>query len=715
MNKRIYFAIMLYSFFLLVVACGKEDKKVVQKDAYADSYHMEEIVLKEKESLVEGEYRKMKCIGEKYYILSDYGKKGELLVLNQKAELTASIVFEKEEETRAEDFYIAGQGQSFHVISAQAEEEKNKVYLDEYDAQGKVLCHSQIAEAESADWIAVEKGCLFYDYHAKVFTMYDKDGKKLWEKGAGEYWQDGMVEGGDGSIYVMVYGENHGIRRFWKINPLNGKTEKEYETGFQFSEIMQLSCGENDQEILLCNDKEGVFDYDFEKQEAKKLIDWTGSGMDVLDCGSLCVFSEGEFLCLCREQGSGQNNSDHGRGLWKLKLGEKTEKNTLVVGVNGVSERLAEAVSKFNREHSQVMLELRDYFQYEDAQKQLMLDLTTGNSPDIFDVSLMNTENLIEKGALADLYPFMEADDEMKPEKFQKHILELLERDGKLYVLPEEFHLHYLVCSRKWISGKDISEATALKKGLSLHIMEEIWEEHPGKRIMMVPNNQISFLNYILSAGKLERFLESDEMERELTELLAFAKKLPSMEERELVDDEEKAIREGEVLFQEVWCFDPLYETECYRKNYGKNGYYLFGYPCTQGSGIWTGYGNGGQAPCFGISSSCKDMEMAWQFVRSFYTLESQEDVLGIPIRNDAFEKLLNTKNGDFSLTKKEKESWRKLINAMEYYELPGSSQKELIAAVAEEAVCYFSEEKTLEKCVEQIKSRIRLYVSEQN
>lgn len=106
---------------------------------------------------------------------------------------------------------------------------------------------------------------------------------------------------------------------------------------------------------------------------------------------------------------------------------------------------------------------------------------------------------------------------------------------------------------------------------------------------------------------------------------------------------------------------------------------------------------------------------MAWQFVRSFYTLESQEDVLGIPIRNDAFEKLLNTKNGDFSLTKKEKESWRKLINAMEYYELPGSSQKELIAAVAEEAVCYFSEEKTLEECVEQIKSRIRLYVSEQN
>lgn len=117
MNKRVYFAIMLCSFFLLAVACGKEDKKVVQKDEYADSYHMEEIVLKEKESMEEGEYRKMKCIGEKYYILSDYGKKGELLVLDQKAELTESIVFNKKEETRAEDFYIAGQGQSSYALT----------------------------------------------------------------------------------------------------------------------------------------------------------------------------------------------------------------------------------------------------------------------------------------------------------------------------------------------------------------------------------------------------------------------------------------------------------------------------------------------------------------------------------------------------------------------------------------------------------------------
>lgn len=714
MNKRVFFVIILSSFFLLLAACGKEDKKTVQKDAYADSYDIEEIVLKDKESLAGGEYRKMKCIGEKYYILSDDGKKGELLVLDQKAGLTESIVFNKEEKTRAEDFYIAGQGQPFHVISVQVEEEKNKVYLDEYDAQGNVLCHSQIAEAESADWIAVEKGCLLYDYHAKVFTMYDKNGKKLWEKRAGEYWQDGMVEGRDGSIYVMVYGENHSTRGFWKINPLNGKTEKEYETGFQFSEIIRLSCGENDQEILLYNDKEGVFCYNFEKQEAKKLVDWAGNGMDVLDCGSLCVFSGGGFLCLCRKQGSGQSNPDHGQGLQKLMPGEKTEKNTLVVGVNGVSEQLTEAVSKFNREHPQVMLELRDYFQYEDAQKQLMLDLTTGNSPDIFDVSRINTENLIEKGALEDLYPFMEADDEMKPEKFQEHILELLERDGKLYVLPEGFYLHYLVCGRKRISEKDISEAAAFKKGLPLHIMEQVWEESSGKRIMLAYSDQISFLNHILSAGKLERFLGSDEMEKELKELLEFAKKLPTIEEKESIDDEEKAIREGEVMFQEAWCFSPLYETECYRKNYGKNGYYLFGYPCTQGSGIWTGYGNGGQAPCFGISSSCKDMEMAWQFMRSFYTLESQEDTVGIPIRKDAFEKLLDKKNGDFSLTKKEKESWRRLINAMEYYELPGSSQNGLTKAVVEEAMSYFSEEKTLEECIEQIKSRIRLYVSEQ-
>lgn len=70
------------------------------------------------------------------------------------------------------------------------------------------------------------------------------------------------------------------------------------------------------------------------------------------------------------------------------------------------------------------------------------LDIATGNVPDILDVSHgISTEQFIKKGLLADLYPLMEKDEEIKKEKFVPSVLRTLENDGKLYYMPVSFSI----------------------------------------------------------------------------------------------------------------------------------------------------------------------------------------------------------------------------------------------------------------------------------
>ena len=99
---------------------------------------------------------------------------------------------------------------------------------------------------------------------------------------------------------------------------------------------------------------------------------------------------------------------------------------------------LINRVLSFNRSHDDVRIAFRDYSMYNTdfdqsvGLKYLLEDILNGNAPDIIPVSELPYRQLAFRGLLEDLYPFLDADSELKREDFFPNVLYALECGGGL-------------------------------------------------------------------------------------------------------------------------------------------------------------------------------------------------------------------------------------------------------------------------------------------
>lgn len=718
MKKNVWIIIV---FFLAIVMAGcgaktekrkqTEEKKQIEEKKVS-TYQTKPISLGSSSKAEKLQrYEKMKYIQETYYILSNKEKSAELLILNKDGNLINTIAFEKEKKTKAKDFCILENGE-FCVLFAQSELESVVWYYNRYDETGNCLNHQEFGEYSIfAVWIAAGKECFLYDYDNKKFVLYGEDGKPVWEKTAGNLMFDTMMYGQDEYLYIITYG-NNALRTILKVDSKTGKTEKELETDFTFTQVPELSWGENENEIYFCDEKKGLYCYNLEEKQSKQLIDWIESGIQLSGCNSICIWKNG-FLCL-------SNQGEENGGLYEIVSGEEKEKLVLTIGTYyHIDYYTSEIVTKFNQEHEDIQLKIRDYSKYEEPTTQLQLDIASGDCPDILEASMIRSENLLKKGILIDLYSFMEEDKEMQPEQFVDSVLKTLEYDKGLYVLPMSFELQYFVFDKRLLS-KEERKDDFLEKGISMELLERLSKKYSKKTVFQESyHNQISFLCHILAAGKIERFFSSEEMEEQFSKLLEFSKGLPKESLNQGLSDQEQ-VQKGNVLFWErEHVTSPLDETILYKTCYKKENYIFSAYPCMEKSGAIIGRLHGDGGACYGISASCKDKEAAWEFIRSFFTEEKQEELMvSLPIRKEALEKKLKEKqdiNGkEVSMTKKERKRYLELINSAEYFSIFSGIQYDLENIVREEAAAYFADEKSLEETVALIKNRVNLYVNEQ-
>lgn len=66
-----------------------------------------------------------------------------------------------------------------------------------------------------------------------------------------------------------------------------------------------------------------------------------------------------------------------------------------------------------------------------------------------------NYQILQNKGAFVDLYSFMENDPEVNTDTLDTHVLEVNEIDGKLYTLPDFYHINTLQGESKYVGTKE--------------------------------------------------------------------------------------------------------------------------------------------------------------------------------------------------------------------------------------------------------------------
>jgi ABC-type glycerol-3-phosphate transport system substrate-binding protein len=122
-----------------------------------------------------------------------------------------------------------------------------------------------------------------------------------------------------------------------------------------------------------------------------------------------------------------------------------------------------------------------------------------------------------------------------------------------------------------------------------------------------------------------------------------------------------------------------------------------------------------------GISSASKYKDGAWSFVRSFLTEDHQESCELLPIHKGAFSAVMQAaidgksawtsfyENG--KVTAADVKMTESLISGASY---AVSDSQTLEEVVLEEALGYFSGDKTAQEAAEKIQSRASLYVNEQ-
>ncbi len=439
----------------------------------------------------------------------------------------------------------------------------------------------------------------------------------------------------------------------------------------------------------------------------------------------------------------------------KKKYSDAKQKEKLTLATVYLSMDIKREILKFNKTNDDYRIEVLDYSSYEDSDKQMNLDIAAGKIPDIIDVAYMPKELYIRKGFLADLYPLMEKDGEIKKEDFIDTVRTTIEHDGKLYYLPVLFRIHAFAGSKKLFGSME---------GWSYEDMEKMYNAMPEGSSFMYNMTSEWFVENMLNA-QMENFINYDTKEvklnsEEFVNMIEFSENFKDNELDTSSDDSYitsssgyggdvtiscndasyELIKKGNVLLKsmEMYDFSDIQINEKLYKDQG--GYNIISYPSSDKNNKVAISSSGNS---FAISEKCENKEGAWKFLQRLYTYEFQKggiELSGFPIRQDAMDKKMeyamaakpytdddgtkvvpvtnySYKFGDFKITlkpytKEQMDIFRSVLGRIGA-EIDFINYNEISEIIKEETKAVYSGDKTAKEAADIIQSRVSIYVNE--
>jgi ABC-type glycerol-3-phosphate transport system substrate-binding protein len=632
-----------------------------------------------------------------------------------------------------------------YVYNEKTGEDKQTYYLHTFNEKGKITDTVELdkkvsTSGEDEEGFYIDKSntfiaqdTLYIASDKKIYTFSVKDGKK------GEtYKNDSYIEAffrtDDGKMYISDYSDDKtGVKEF---DPETGNFGSLIDFGDYSIYNMDIQDGEGN--VVYINDSGKVYSFDLSTGTIKEEFSWINSDIDGDSVSAYYPMEEGKILVVT----SSYDESESGSvvelvTLNKMKASEVTEKKTLRLYCGYLDYSVKNKILSYNKKNENYRIEVKDYSSYEDASKQLNLDLTSGDIPDILDVSYgLSLETLVKKGILTDLYSFMEKDDDVKKENFLPSILSTLEIDGKLYAMGNSFNVIGLLGGKKIVGDRE---------GWTVDEMIEAYEAMPeGSEFMQYESRQ-GFLQEIIYY-QLDNYIDwtngtvsfdSDDF----VKLLDFSMNFPDQEsmDYENMKSMPTLVKQGKLFLNTLNLWGAEY-IELYTKLYKKQGgFSVLAYPSEDKSNKLVMNMDGTE---LAITEQCEDKDGAWDFVREFYTYDYQNknDYGSFPTRKDVFEKRLERAmateeytdddgtevspiSGGYGyddyevefgpLSEEEAEIIRDMVDRIGYCATYSSYSSDVQDIVTEEAEAFFKGDKTAKEVADIIQSRVNIYVSE--
>ena len=747
MKKEIVKIVCVMLWLLLglqITGCGRQTENTTTKKEYVYVPEYQKIELQEgmEQAIIKGDMIYFQT-GQYDETVGSYVQMLGTLRIGESAPKLS--VLELEPDVNLNGMCINESGNMLSVVTQYGYDEieqmpvMSKIELCEFDLEGKKVSGIDLlGELGDEGEIYLQgletdaEGNLYLGCEQKVWVL-DKSGKLLCKlELAG--WMQNMFSAKDGRIMVVYYGEER-----LEVHPLEWQEQK---VGEALDELIVTDYGNYmftkglDTDVLYSVDN-NIYTFNFKEKEPELLLSWIDCDIDPDQVRAFGALEDGRLLAATSSWG--ENGSEVELiYLTRKKGSEVPEKKILTLGTLSLDYEVRRRVIDFNKTNQEYRIEIKEYLSdysmegYADAIKQMNTEIISGNCPDIIDVTDLNMQKYITRGVLEDLYPYMDADEEMSREDYLDNILRAYETEGKLYALPPSFYIDTIIGKQA-----DFGERQSITLDELMEIAKNVPEdmelyEYATKDNILMWNTMMNMDYYVdWQTGQCsfedEEFIKALQFANSFKRDYTFNEDMPSTPTR---------LRENKLLMMNV-SISSVQEYQMYVAMFGEPVSFI-GYPTSKGNGSLINE-NG---VMLAMSSKSAYKDGVWQFIRSELTREAQEDIpeggtFGFPVMKSALEKQFamdmeesyyEDENGNkieqpktswgyddfnveiYAATEEEIEGIRELIGSVDtLYQY----DETMNGIIMEEAGAFFEGQKTAEAVADIIQSRIYIYVNE--
>lgn len=600
--------------------------------------------------------------------------------------------------------------------------EEWSISLDKEDSEESVYVNSLLCDSDGSIYVFMGDG---------EVQIYNPDStlKKTYNLETMDFGN--VMISADGKIMLVVWGEEDG--QYIKVlDKETGKLSESYKVpGNSYNYSYYGGTGYD----LFLTDSTALYGYNLGDENMTEIMNFVDSDIDSTSLYDVQTISDTTQF-YAGYYSYAEDKQCYAR-FTKIPPEEVVEKKILTLGCCYIDSDVRRQVVQFNKTNEQYRIQIKDYSiystetDYMQAYTKLNSDIVSGNMPDILVLSsALPVDSYMAKGLFEDLYPYIDADEEMDKSDFMTNIFDAFSNDGKLYQLIPSF-------SVVTVAGKTADVGT--ESGWTLDDLNAVMASKPEGTKIFFDTIRETVLNYCIQMSS-EQFINWETGEcsfdsEGFVKLLEFISQFPEEYDESQYSDEfwlesESTYREGKTLLA-ISYMGQFSDFQMMEKGTFGEDVTLIGFPAANKNGSALD-----ASLSFAMSSKSENKEGVWEFLRYFLSYEYQKDAYGFPTNLKRYEELKQEamqkpyyydENGDKveydmtyyiddkeiiipPMTKEEVQEFEEFLFSLNQ---PSVYNDDLLNIIKEEAAAYFAGQKSAEEVSKIIQSRVQIYVNE--
>ena len=421
---------------------------------------------------------------------------------------------------------------------------------------------------------------------------------------------------GDGTVGMNVWTEENG-----QVLRTIDKAAKDWGTEYPLPPNGGNIYTGSQKYIFYYDNGDSLYGFNKSTNAGEKLLSWSASDINKDEMMFFTFLEDGRVVAMTRSWGT--NGSDMTTELAILTETDASvlkDKTILTYATQYLGYDERNRIIDFNKKSTKYRIEIKDYSEFnttEDYQAgltKLNTEIAAGNVPDIMNVSGLPLQQFGAKGLLEDLWPFIDNDADLGRDAIMENVFKAAEQDGKLYQIFSTFSIQTVVGATKVVGDRmswtldDLQAALAtMPEGCT--IFGE-GDTKAGMLSMVLAQNQDSFVDW--STGQCSFDSEN------FISLLEFCNSFPLEYDWNSVDwdeyqDDNTRVMNGKQMLLQSYLYDLGDSLQLYQAVFGGD-YSFIGFPREDG-GVGSSFSLG---TGIAMSSTCKDKEGAWSFMREY-------------------------------------------------------------------------------------------------